>query len=270
MTRFTRQRPVVVVPTMGNLHEGHLSLIRKARTLAGENGLVLVTIFVNKTQFGPREDFKKYPRTLKEDLAHCRQLGVDIVFAPDDEAMYGGDHSTFVSEERLAKRMEGASRPTHFRGVTTVVAKLFNLTQPDIAVFGAKDWQQTAVISRMVDDLNFPVRIVTAQTIREPDGLAMSSRNRYLKSAERAEATVLVETLRLAKRLVAICFSRRRPSAALPMGDLAVRTKRLAKLDYIEFFDPKTLEPAKRIRRGTHMALAVFFGKTRLIDNGRL
>ena len=121
---------------MGNLHEGHLSLIRKARTLAGENGLVLVTIFVNKTQFGPREDFKKYPRTLKEDLAHCRQLGVDIVFAPDDEAMYGGDHSTFVSEERLAKRMEGASRPTHFRGVTTVVAKLFNLTPECCAVDG--------------------------------------------------------------------------------------------------------------------------------------
>ena len=263
-------RPIVVVPTMGNLHEGHLSLIRKARTLAGENGLVLVTIFVNKTQFGPREDFKKYPRTLKEDLAHCRQLGVDIVFAPDDEAMYGGDHSTFVSEERLAKRMEGASRPTHFRGVTTVVAKLFNLTQPDIAVFGAKDWQQTAVISRMVDDLNFPVRIVTAPTIREPDGLAMSSRNRYLKSAERAEATVLVETLRLAKRLVRTAKS---PIGSAALGrrlEKQIATKRLAKLDYIEFFDPKTLEPAERIRRGTHMALAVFFGKTRLIDNGRL
>ena len=128
--------------------------------------LVLVTIFVNKTQFGPSEDFKKYPRTLKEDLAHCRQLGVDIVFAPEDDSMYSNGHSTYVTEERLAKRMEGVS-PAHFRGVTTVVAKLFNLTRPDIAVFGAKDWQQSTVISRMVDDLNFPVRIVIAPTVRE-------------------------------------------------------------------------------------------------------
>ena len=255
---------------MGNLHEGHLSLIRKARALAGEGGLVLVTIFVNKTQFGPHEDFKKYPRTLKADLAHCRQLGVDIVFAPEDNAMYLDGHSTYVAEERLAKQMEGASRPTHFRGVTTVVAKLFNLTQPDIAVFGAKDWQQSAIISQMVDDLNYPIRIVIAPTVRERDGLAMSSRNRYLKPAERAEATVLIECIRLAKRLV------RDSQAPLSAQTLKRRlgkqiaSRHLAKLDYIEFFSPHTLEPAKRVGRGTHMALAVFFGKTRLIDNGRL
>ncbi len=255
---------------MGNLHDGHLSLIRKARALAGDDGLVLVTIFVNKIQFGPSEDFKKYPRTMKADLAHCRQLGVDIVFAPEDGAMYCDGHSTYVTEERLAKRMEGAARPTHFRGVTTVVAKLFNLTRPDIAVFGAKDWQQSAIISRMVDDLNFPMRIVIAPMVREADGLAMSSRNRYLKPAERTEASVLVECIRMAKRLV--CEANSHLTATVLKRQLKkhVATRRLARLDYIEFFDPKTLEPAKRIRRGTHMALAVFFGNTRLIDNGRL
>ena len=255
---------------MGNLHEGHLSLIRKARALAGDDGLVLVTIFVNKIQFGPSEDFKKYPRTMKADLAHCRQLGVDIVFAPEDGAMYSDGHSTYVTEERLAKRIEGAARPTHFRGVTTVVAKLFNLTRPDIAVFGAKDWQQSAIISRMVDDLNFPVRIVIAPTVREADGLAMSSRNRYLKSAERAEATVLAECIRLAKHLVCEAKSNIAATALKRQLEKHVATRRLARLDYIEFFDPNTLEPANRIRRGTHMAMAVFFGNTRLIDNGRL
>ena len=255
---------------MGNLHEGHLSLIRKARALAGDDGLVLVTIFVNKIQFGPSEDFKKYPRTMKTDLAHCRQLGVDIVFAPEDGAMYSVGHSTYVTEERLAKRIEGAARPTHFRGVTTVVAKLFNLTRPDIAVFGAKDWQQSAIISRMVDDLNFPVRIVIAPTVREADGLAMSSRNRYLKPAERAEATVLVECIRLAKRLVREAKSPLSTTVLKRQLEKYVATRRLVRLDYIEFFDPKSLEQVKRIRRGTHMALAVFFGNTRLIDNGRL
>lgn len=255
---------------MGNLHDGHLSLIRKACALRGDDGLVLVTIFVNKTQFGPSEDFKKYPRSMKTDLAHCRQLGVDIVFAPEDDSMYSNGHSTYVTEERLTKRMEGAARPAHFRGVTTVVAKLFNLTRPDIAVFGAKDWQQSAIISRMVDDLNFPVRIVIAPTVREADGLAMSSRNRYLKSAERTEATVLVECIRLAKRLVYEANSHLTATVLKRQLKKHVATRRLARLDYIEFFDHKTLEPAKRIRRGTHMALAVFFGNTRLIDNGRL
>ena len=255
---------------MGNLHEGHLSLIRKARMLASDDGLVLVTIFVNKTQFGPREDFKKYPRTLKDDLAHCRQLGVDLVFAPGDQAMFSKEHTTFVKEEYLTKRMEGTSRPTHFRGVTTVVAKLFNLTQPDIAVFGAKDWQQSSVISRMVDDLNFPVRIVIAPTVREVDGLAVSSRNRFLNPTERTEATVLIEALRLAKRLVSEAKSPITSATLKRRLKKLIATKRMAKLDYIDFFDPKTLEPAKLILQGTHMALAVFFSKTRLIDNGRL
>ena len=255
---------------MGNLHEGHLNLIRKANALAGDGGLVLVTIFVNKNQFGPQEDFKKYPRTLSADLKLCQQLGADLVFAPEDSAIYHADHSTYVAEGRLAKLMEGVSRPSHFRGVTTVVAKLFNLTQPNIAVFGAKDWQQSAIISRMVRDLNYPVRVVIAPTVREKDGLALSSRNRYLNPSERSEATVLNETLRLAKRLVRENQNPLASSVLKRKLEKHIATKRLAKLDYIEFFDSKSLEPARRVQRGTHIALAVFFGKTRLIDNSRL
>lgn len=262
--------PVVLVPTMGNLHAGHLSLVRRARKLAGARGTVVVSLFVNKTQFGPREDFANYPRTLKRDTALCRETGADILFAPSDAAMHPEPHSTFVVESRLAKRMEGASRPTHFRGVTTVVAKLFNLVQPDAAVFGEKDWQQTAVIRQMTIDLNFPVRIVVAPTVRERDGLALSSRNAYLSPAEREQATVLYDVIRVARLAV--------KDAATPLPAVTLRRKlsrlvvkqRLAKLDYIEFFDPSTLEPAKRVERGTHMALAVFLGEIRLIDNGRL
>lgn len=255
---------------MGCLHEGHLSLIRRARNLAGPKGKVVVSIFVNKTQFGPSEDFGNYPRTLKRDTTLCRDLDVDIVFAPSDEAIYAAGHSTFVFESRLAKRMEGVSRPTHFRGVTTLVAKLFNLVQPNAAVFGAKDWQQAAVIRQMTYDLNFPVRIVVAPTVRERDGLAMSSRNNRLTPAEREQATVLCEVIRAARAAV------KNATTPLPAGVLRrklarlVDKQRLAKLDYIEFFEPTTLEPAKRVGRGTHMALAVFFGGTRLIDNSRL
>ena len=178
-------RLIVLVPTMGCLHEGHLSLIRRARKLAGANGTVVASIFVNKTQFGPGEDFVSYPRTLKRDIVLCRKAGADILFAPSDKAIYVEGHSTSVVESRLAKRMEGVSRPAHFRGVTTVVAKLFNLVRPDAAVFGAKDWQQAAVVRQMTGDLNFPVRIVVAPTVRERDGWAMSSRNKHLSPAER-------------------------------------------------------------------------------------
>lgn len=263
-------RMIVLVPTMGCLHEGHLSLIRRARKLAGAPGKVIVTVFVNKTQFGPGEDFVNYPRALKRDIALCRELGADIVFAPRNEAIYTADHSTFVVESHLTTQMEGASRPTHFRGVTTVMAKLFNLVQPNAAVFGEKDWQQAVVIRQMTGDLNFPVRIVLAPTVRESDGLAMSSRNNHLCAVEREQATVLHAAIRAARVAV--------KNAPAPLSDGMLRRKlarlidkqRLAKLDYIEFFDPITLEPAKRVTRGTHMALAVFIGKTRLIDNGRL
>ncbi|MDW7979976.1 MAG: pantoate--beta-alanine ligase [Verrucomicrobiales bacterium] len=270
-----RRRGIYVgfVPTMGYLHEGHLSLIRRAtRLVRPRKGKVVVSIYVNPTQFGPNEDFARYPRDLNRDLRMCRAEGVDVVFAPTDRHMYPGlkegRFSTFVVEEQLSQRMEGASRPGHFRGVTTVVAKLFNIVQPDFAVFGAKDWQQAQVIRRMVADLNFPVRIIVAPTVREPDGLAMSSRNTYLDPAERAAATVLFRAIQRARAAV-----RARPVSAVKLKrDLEqfIRAEPLAKLDYIEFFDSTTLQPVETVTRGTHIALAVFIGRTRLIDNARL
>ena len=183
------------VPTMGYLHAGHLSLVKRARQAVGKNGKVVVSIYVNPTQFAPKEDLSKYPRDLKRDLKLCRAAGVDVVFTPNDDETYPNKSknkfSTYVVEEKLSQSMEGASRPTHFRGVTTVVAKLFNIVLPDVAVFGQKDFQQAAVIKRMVADLNFPVKIVVAPTLREPDGLAMSSRNKYLEGDLRIQATVL-------------------------------------------------------------------------------
>jgi pantoate--beta-alanine ligase len=197
---------------------------------------------------------------------------VDVIFAPTDREMYpGGDaapFSTYVHEERLSRGMEGAARPTHFRGVATVVAKLFNLAQPDVAVFGAKDWQQAAVVRRMVRDLNFPLRLIVAPTTRERDGLALSSRNKYLTPKQRAQATVLIRALRHARQGV-----RRGPVSAVRLKRAVaklVTAQSLARLDYVEFFDPVTLAPVREVRRGAHMALAVFFGPTRLIDNGRL
>jgi len=267
-------RRVALVPTMGYLHEGHLSLVRRARKAVGPEGIVVVSIYVNPTQFGPNEDLAAYPRDLKRDLRHCRRERVDAVWIPDDAQMYPGrdrgEYSVYVVEERLSRHMEGASRPVHFRGVTTVVAKLFNVTQPDLAVFGAKDWQQAAIIRRMVQNLNFPVKIVVAPTIREPDGLAMSSRNAYLSPEERRQATVLHEAIQLARRTV------RNASDPVPASRLRrqieklMATRPLGRLDYVEFFHPDTLQAQPRVRRGTHMALAVFFGKARLIDNGRL
>jgi pantoate--beta-alanine ligase len=262
------------VPTMGCLHAGHLSLVRRARRLAGPRGKVVVSIYVNPTQFGPREDFSRYPRDLARDVRLCREAGVDIVFAPTDEAMYprpqGAGFSTCVVEECLSNRMEGASRPTHFRGVTTVVAKLFNIVQPDAAVFGAKDWQQAAIIKRMARDLKFPLKIVVAPTFREPDGLAMSSRNQYLAGDLRAQATVLWRSIQQARAVI------RRSAKPLPARRLKTGLKKLieresaARVDYIEFFHPETLVPAARVTRGTQLALAVFIGKTRLIDNAEL
>jgi pantoate--beta-alanine ligase len=265
-------RRVVLVPTMGYLHDGHLSLVRRARRAAGPRGLVIVSIYVNPTQFGPQEDLARYPRDFARDTRLCRAAGVDVIFAPTDREMYPGKDaerfSTYVVEEQLSQGMEGASRPTHFRGVATVVAKLFNLAQPDVAVFGAKDWQQAAVVRRMVRDLNFPLRLIVAPTTRERDGLALSSRNKYLDAAQRAQATVLIRAIRLARAAV----RRNSVSAARLKRDVAklIATRPLARLDYVEFFDPDTLAPLGVVRHGAHMALAVFFGKTRLIDNGRL
>lgn len=260
------------VPTMGYLHDGHMSLVREARKRVGRAGMVAVSIYVNPTQFGPGEDLSKYPRDLKRDLNLCRRENVDLVFTPADAEMYPGKaegrYSTYVVEENLGRVMEGDSRPTHFRGVTTVVAKLFNLMLPDVAVFGQKDFQQAAIIQRMVADLNFPVKIVVAPTRREPDGLAMSSRNKYLDADQRAQAVILFHALQAAR----LAIKRKPLSATRLKQDIRsfITVAPLARLDYVEFFDPKTLQPVRQVGPGTHMALAVFFGKTRLIDNAGL
>lgn len=267
-------RRISFVPTMGYLHQGHFSLVKKARQLARPEGAVVVSIYVNPTQFGPSEDFSKYPRDFARDTRACREAGVDVVFAPTDQEMYpgreDGHYSTYVVEESLSRTMEGASRPTHFRGVTTVVAKLFNAVLPDSAVFGAKDYQQAAVIQRMVKDLNFPLRIVVAPTLREKDGLAMSSRNKYLEGGLREEALVLWKSLQAIQTKVASTRSGISAGKLKQMVEDIIGAAPHARLDYVEFFDPATLELASVVKSGSHMALAVFVGKTRLIDNSRL
>lgn len=279
MQKLARQwqregRRIGFVPTMGYLHEGHISLVHRARQIVGPKGRVVVSIYVNPTQFGPKEDLSKYPRDLRRDLQLCRAAGVDVVFVPTDAAMYPRTettaYSTWVTEDQLAQEMEGRSRPTHFRGVTTVVAKLFNIVLPDVAVFGAKDWQQAAIIQRMVQDLNFPLKIVVAPTHREADGLAMSSRNKYLIGDLRPQAIVLSEAIQTAQRRVR--ESRQPLSAATLRQQLkrAIETRPDARVDYIEFFEPTTLRAVSKVSRGAHMALAVFVGTTRLIDNARL
>jgi pantoate--beta-alanine ligase len=261
------------VPTMGYLHEGHLSLVRCARRVAGAGCKIVLSIYVNPIQFGPHEDFRRYPRDFRRDLILCRREGVDAVFAPTDAGMYPGGAkapaSTFVVEEQLSRGMEGASRPGHFRGVTTVVAKLLHMVQPHVAVFGAKDYQQASVIRRMIRDLNFPVRVVTSPTQREPDGLAMSSRNRNLEGDLRVQAVVLWRAMQRARSAV-------RASGTVSAARLGARIKGwieespAARLDYVAFFDPRTLVPVARVTRGTHLALAAFIGRTRLIDNSLL
>lgn len=263
-----RKIQVGFVPTMGYLHEGHLSLVKRARQLVGKAGQLVVSIYVNPTQFAPTEDLAKYPRDLARDKKLCRDAGVDVLFVPDDQEMYPESFSTFVVEEKLSRTMEGASRPTHFRGVTTIVAKLFNIVLPDVSVFGAKDFQQAAIIRRMVRDLNFPVKIVVAPIHREPDGLAMSSRNKYLSPAQREQATILWRAIQQAKKSVAsesISAAKIKTAAAK-----LISTQPEARLDYVEIFDPDTLEPLQKAHRGSRIALAVFFGKTRLIDNAEI
>jgi pantoate--beta-alanine ligase len=256
-------RPLVFVPTMGALHEGHVALIRRARRLAGPRGTVAASIFVNPAQFGPKEDLSRYPRPVARDKRLCRENGVDILFMPASAQMYRGDASTWVDESRLSRVLCGQSRPGHFRGVCTVVAKLFHIVAPDIAVFGEKDWQQLAIIRRMVRDLDMQVRIVGAPTVREADGLALSSRNAYLSPAERAQALVIRRTL----------LEARGKAHALTVAELRklvrhrISAAPLAKIDYLEIVDADTLEPATHATPRKLIAAAVFFGRTRLIDN---
>jgi pantoate--beta-alanine ligase len=259
---------VVFVPTMGYLHRGHASLMERARRLAGPRGRVVVSVYVNPTQFGPKEDFSSYPRDRARDQRLCRGAGVDVFFAPDDAAMYPPDFSAFTQEEKLSAGMEGRSRPGHFRGVTTIVAKLFNIVLPTAAVFGAKDFQQGAVVRRMARDLNFPVKIVVAPTLREADGLAMSSRNKYLAPNQRKQAAVLWRAIQHAKKAAA-----RHPVSATRLQReirRMVAAQPEARLDYVAFFDSETLEPVRTVVPRTQMALAVFVGRTRLIDNSQL
>lgn len=253
---------------MGALHEGHASLIRTARRLAGAAGRVVVSIFVNPTQFGPKEDFSRYPRPFASDAALCRQLGVDAIFHPSVAEMYPAGSSTRVSESAVSAGLCGAARPGHFDGVCTVVAKLFGVVQPDVAVFGLKDYQQCRVIARMVRDLSLPVRLHFAPTVREPDGLALSSRNAYLTPEERAQAPVLRRALVEARA----AFLAGEKSAAMLRKIILRRiaSAPLARVDYVHVVTDATLAPARTPSRGDTIALAVFFGCTRLIDNVQL
>ncbi len=254
-----------LVPTMGAFHEGHLSLMRAARESCSQ---VVVSLFVNPTQFGPGEDLEKYPRTFKQDSALAEQIGVDFMFAPSDKAMYPDGYATYVNVERLTEVMCGAARPTHFRGVTTVVAKLFNIVRPHKAFFGQKDAQQALVIRRMVEDLNMGIEIVELPIVREPDGLAMSSRNQYLAPEERKEAVVLHKSLREARRLIE--SGERDAGRIVEVMEQTIGTAPHAEIDYIAAVDSSTLEPLVKLEGETLIALAVRIGSARLIDNIKL
>jgi pantoate--beta-alanine ligase len=251
------------VPTMGALHEGHLSLLRRARD---ENEFLVASIFVNPTQFGPGEDLEKYPRQLQSDLSLCAAEGVDAVFVPRAEDMYPpGDGFTFVESGPAAGRLEGMSRPGHFRGVCTVVAKLFNIVLPDRVYFGRKDAQQVALIGQMVRDLNFGLELVVCPTVREPDGLAMSSRNARLKKKQRQAALSLPRALEAARRMVELGETRATEVAAAMAEE--VITEPLCELDYAAVVDPRSFEDIAELKRPALAALAVTVGEIRLIDN---
>ena len=256
----------VLVPTMGALHRGHLELIRVAREHVGNEGEIVVSIFVNPLQFEPGSDFEKYPRPEPTDEKFCEDAEVNLLFRPRE--MYFDDRSVYVEETRLSAGLCGASRPGHFQGVCTVVAKLFNLLAPTAAVFGRKDYQQLAIIRRMVRDLNFPIEIIGVPTVREADGLALSSRNQYLNSEERAEATVLYRAMTGVKEL-----AERGEHSVTKLIDAArdvISPAKRARVDYISIVDAENLEPLEKLRPTALIALAVFIGKTRLIDNLQL
>lgn len=259
------QKRIGFVPTMGYLHAGHEALIRRARE---ECDLVVVSIFVNPTQFGPNEDLEKYPRDLARDQELCRRAGVDLIFQPEPAEMYPRGASTWVEVEGMTEVACGAMRPGHFRGVTTVCAKLFNIVRPDRAYFGEKDYQQLQVIRRMVRDLFMPLTIVGVPTVREPDGLAMSSRNSYLSPTERQAARVVPRAMQAAQELV----ERGELEAAriIAAVEETVEKQPLARLQYAMIVEPETLEPVRILTREARLLVAVFIGNTRLIDNGPL
>ncbi len=256
------RRSIGLVPTLGDLHEGHFSLIRRARA---ECDVVVVSDFVNPTQFGEGEDYQHYPRDLERDVQLCAREGVDIVFAPSHQEIYREGFATYVVQERLMEKLCGASRPAHFRGVTTIVAKLFNIVQPTASYWGQKDAQQVAVIKRMVADLNFAIKVVVCPIVRETDGLAISSRNRYLNSDQRQDALSLYRSLNKARELVA---SGETNSLRLcrQMREVIERTPS-AKIDYVAIVHSETLEDVDNIDREVLVAVAARFGRARLIDN---
>lgn len=255
-------RTIGFVPTMGCLHEGHLSLMRRARA---ENAVLAVSIFVNPTQFGQGEDFDSYPRDLQGDLFKIEKVGADLVFAPSAESIYPADYRTFVEVTEITEGLCGASRPGHFRGVATVVAKLFNLIAPNRAYFGQKDYQQSVVIRRLVADLNVGLDVVVLPTVREPDGLAMSSRNARLTPDQRRAAPVLYRSLRHSEERVR--GGERHAKIILDEMRAMIEGEPVARVDYIAVCDPETLKPVDQIEGPTLIALAVRFGSTRLIDN---
>jgi len=250
------------VPTMGYLHQGHVAL---AKTAKKHTDSVVMSIFVNPIQFGPSEDFEKYPRNLKRDEELAGAAGVDILFYPSVKEMYPEGYSTYVNVEKLADGLCGAKRPGHFKGVTTVVAKLLNVVKPDVAYFGQKDAQQALVIKKMVEDLNIDVEVKILATVRHEDGLAMSSRNAYLSDSERQDAAILYQSLKKAESLVS--GGERNPGKIVHVIQDMISVKPSAKIDYISIVDAKNLKDVATIKGETLIALAVFIGKTRLIDN---
>jgi pantoate--beta-alanine ligase len=260
--RLNLKEPVGLVPTMGYLHEGHMSLVRKARA---ENKSVVVSIYVNPTQFGPKEDLSKYPRDLDRDLAMLDKEGVNVVFFPADKEMYPAGFDTWVTVDNLTKPLEGDVRPTHFRGVTTIVAKLFNIVRPANAYFGQKDAQQALVITKMATDLNMNLKVMVCPTVREQDGLAMSSRNVYLNPEQRKAAVVLYKSLLTAKDLFAI--GEKNAAVILEQMIALIQKEPLAKIDYVSISDTNTLTELKTIKQSALVSMAVRFGSTRLIDN---
>jgi pantoate--beta-alanine ligase len=257
-----RSKQRVLVPTMGALHKAHAELIRVARERAGERGEVVVSIFVNPLQFEPGSDYERYPRRQEYDEEFCRDNDVDFLFRPSAAEMYADDRSVFVDELSLSQTLEGKSRPGHFRGVCTVLAKLFNILSPDAAVFGEKDFQQLAVVRRMVRDLNFKIDIIAVPTMREQDGLACSSRNQYLNVEERKQAALLYKAL-----LAAAYAGKKSARDVVDLVRKVIGEAPLARIDYIELVDAETMKPVEAVRPNSRLALAVYFGKTRLIDN---
>ncbi|MFA5097510.1 MAG: pantoate--beta-alanine ligase [Candidatus Margulisiibacteriota bacterium] len=258
----SKQYTIGFVPTMGALHEGHLTLVRTAKKHCDK---VAVSIYINPTQFGPKEDLTKYPRNIKKDRALLKKEGVDLIFLPSNKSMYPQGYKIFVEVADLGKIMCGNSRPDHFRGVATIVLKLFNIVKPDMAFFGAKDFQQQAIIRKMVRDLNMEIKIITVPTVREKDGLAMSSRNAYLSIKERKIAPVLYRSLKMAKGLVK--NGERDAQRIIAKIRATIMKEKMFNIDYIDIRNPGTLDKIKKIKGKTLIVLAAYLGRTRLIDN---